>query len=109
MKIAINTCYGGFSLSEDAMKWMAARGHEEALVALDANYSHGQFRGFYPEDRAHPLLIEVIETLGAASWGRTPDYTCAELKVVEIPDGVSYTIEEYDGIEHIAEVHRTWR
>ena len=33
----------------------------------------------------------------------------AELKVVEIPDGIDWTIEEYDGVEWIAEVHRTWR
>jgi hypothetical protein len=32
----------------------------------------------------------------------------AELKVVESPDDVEWEIEEYDGIEWIAEVHRTW-
>jgi hypothetical protein len=31
------------------------------------------------------------------------------LEIVEIPDDVEYTIEEYDGLEHIAEKHRTWR
>jgi hypothetical protein len=31
------------------------------------------------------------------------------LRIVEIPDGVEWHISEYDGIEHIAENHRTWR
>jgi hypothetical protein len=33
---------------------------------------------------------------------------CAELRIVEIPDGVDYEIEEYDGKEWVSEVHRTW-
>jgi len=32
----------------------------------------------------------------------------ADLKIVEIPDGTNYEIDEYDGNEHVAEVHRTW-
>lgn len=56
-----------------------------------------------PDDREDPLLIQVVEELGEAANG-----ACAELKVVEIPSSTQYTIEEYDGREHIAEVHRTW-
>jgi len=37
------------------------------------------------------------------------DGTYSDLKVVEIPDGVNWYIEEYDGLEHVAERHRTWR
>ena len=55
------------------------------------------------EDRADPLLIRVIEELGDLANGG-----CAKLKVVEIPDGIDYSIDEYDGSEHIAETHRTW-
>jgi len=57
-----------------------------------------------PDDRADKLLIQVVEELGSerASGG------CAELKIVEIPDGVDYEISEYDGNEHIAEKHCTW-
>ena len=55
-------------------------------------------------DRTDPVLIEVVKELKKKANGR-----CAELKVIEIPDEVNYTIEEYDGIEHIAQVHRTWR
>jgi hypothetical protein len=55
------------------------------------------------ESRTHPLVIRVIEELGEAANGG-----CAELSIVEIPDGTSYEISEYDGREHIAETHRTW-
>lgn len=56
-----------------------------------------------PKDRTNENLVQVVELLGEAANGR-----CAELSVVEIPDGTNYTIEEYDGNEHIAEVHKTW-
>lgn len=56
-----------------------------------------------PKDRTDKLLIQVIEELGRDANGG-----CAELKIVEIPDGVEYEICEYDGNEHIAEMHRTW-
>jgi len=29
-------------------------------------------------------------------------------KVVEIPDDIEFVIEEYDGIEWVAEKHRVW-
>lgn len=54
--------------------------------------------------RDHPLVLRVVEELGSAASGRH-----AQLEVVEIPDGVEYEIAEYDGIEHVAEQHRTWR
>jgi hypothetical protein len=53
--------------------------------------------------RSHPLIVRLVEELGKRASG-----ACAELAVVEIPDGVEYEISEYDGHEHIAERHRTW-
>jgi hypothetical protein len=32
----------------------------------------------------------------------------SRLKIVEIPDGVEWTIQEFDGNEWVAEKHRTW-
>lgn len=55
------------------------------------------------ENRTHPLVIACVEELGEAANGR-----CAELKVIEIPDGVEWEISEYDGNEHVAEKHRSW-
>jgi hypothetical protein len=57
-----------------------------------------------PKDRSDPLLLQVVKELGAAANGH-----CAELAIISIPDGVEYTIEDYDGLEHVAEAHRTWR
>lgn len=56
-------------------------------------------------ERNDPILIQVIEELGS----KKASDTYAELEIVEIPDGVDYQIEEYDGNEHVAESHRTWR
>lgn len=55
------------------------------------------------KDRENPLLVRVVKELGEKANGR-----CAELKIVKIPEDIEYTIEEYDGLEHIAEAHQTW-
>jgi hypothetical protein len=54
--------------------------------------------------RDDPVLIGVIDELGEEE---SSDLLC-RLKVVTIPDGVDWQIEEYDGLEWIAEKHRTW-
>jgi antirestriction protein len=53
--------------------------------------------------RDDPLIVECVEKLGEDSWG-----ACAELAVIEIPDGVEYEIDDYDGMESIHEQHRSW-
>lgn len=58
--------------------------------------------------RSHPLLLRVVEELGGGHRTGASGF-CSHLKIVEIPDGVEWTIEEYDGNEHIAQTHETWR
>jgi hypothetical protein len=53
--------------------------------------------------RDDPALIRVVEELGVEANGR-----CSELTIVEIPEDVRWIIAEYDGKEHIDEIHRTW-
>jgi len=48
-------------------------------------------------------LVSVIKYIGKKSWGKL-----ATLKIIEIPNGVEWEIDDYDGSEHIAEKHRTW-
>jgi hypothetical protein len=55
------------------------------------------------ENRSHPDLIEVVETLGKAANGPH-----AELEIAEIPDSVDWEIDDYDGIETAHEKHASW-
>lgn len=55
------------------------------------------------EYRTDPILIEVVEELGAEADGRF-----ADLCVVEIPDNLNYVIDNYDGRETLHENVRTW-
>ena len=54
-------------------------------------------------ERNDPVLIKVVEALGEKANG-----TFAELKIVEIPDGTDWEIDEYDGSETIHEKHKSW-
>src|SRR5579872_4210950 len=134
MKIVINACFGGFSLSPRAvMRWAELQGHEcylfkrgfthlgesshipvtidkckpgDYIVAFDVpniNEVMGEWPAngtlaekqacndayrshdidTRPDDRTDPLLIQTIEELGAKANGM-----CADLKIIEIPDGV---------------------
>lgn len=88
MKIAINTSYATFSLSEKGVQR-----YKEISGGLNPNY----------RDRTNSNLIRVIEELGPYSYGY-----CCILKVIHIPDDIRYTIMEYDGCESVHEEHRTW-
>jgi hypothetical protein len=158
MKIVINTCFGGFSLSPRAVARLAALQGKpcffftrkvgtgmddlESITLEEAQQQGGYTSAFTipnpssvigeqggqswaemsmderiasnlryeavslndrPEDRANPLLIQTVEELGEAANGRF-----AELKVIEIPDGVEWEINEYDGVESVHEKHRSW-
>lgn len=56
-----------------------------------------------PSNRTDPDLIRVVKELGDAASGKY-----AKLKVIEIPDGVEWEIDEYDGMETVREKHRSW-
>lgn len=155
MKVVINNCFGGFSLSPRGVKAYAERkgwpcfffdcpirgpkrrlSDEEAFAASGmfgpCAYKVASVEELPPsQENWHELseeerkasnqawedasisnidierhdhdLVAVVEALGHAAEG-----ACARLKVVEIPDGIEYEIQEYDGNEHIAEKHRTW-
>lgn len=111
MKVVINRCFGGFSISLDAGRFMAARGNAVAKAEVDEydakhaetwfGYGYIGNNNGYKRDDAD--LVAAVETLGEAANG-----DCASLKVVEIPDGTDWEISEYDGNEHVAQKHATW-
>lgn len=83
MKIVINSCYGGFGLSD------------EALECLECEYSFE-----YDDRRTDPALISVVENLGELASG-----FCSSLQVVEIPDeATDWELNNYDGVESITYV-----
>ena len=135
MKVVINACHGGFGLSEKAvMRYAELKGltvYPEGtglfttywLVPEEEREDQTNFHTWSMEEklasnkrlaqqvwvereiqRDDPALVQVVEELGADANARF-----AELAVVEIPDGVAWQIAEYDGYEHVAEKHRTWR
>jgi len=85
-KVVINTCWGGFGLSEAAKarydEIAAARGMDEIESVYDLS-------------RHCPILVQVVEELGAAASD-----DLSELCIVQIP-GNRYKIREYDGMESI--------
>lgn len=137
-EVVINKCYGGFGLSDKAHKRYAeikgitiypepsTFGHinyytvpaHERPPKLDAR----QFGALSMEERQaynkrcasehlydHDIprddaaLVQTVRELGKEASGRF-----ASLKIVRIPDDIEWEIDEYDGLEHVAQVHETW-
>lgn len=142
MKVVINNCYGGFSLSKEGMAryceikgmdyWIEDDGKYGSLgiftcwlvppaERLESKEGEDFYKMSTPErqaynkhyseqtisyrdiDRDDPALVQLVEENAELYSGK-----CATLAVVIIPDDVEWTIEEYDGNEWVAEVHRTW-
>lgn len=137
MKIVINTCYGGYNLSHEAMLAYCNLKNIQVWPELDSGFwvywivspetrmpvgTHEEFYALPLAERVaynnlycaqsiccsdiarnDPVLVQVVEELGEA----TNDHF-TKLKVVEIPDDVSWYIVEVDGKEHVAEKHRVW-
>ncbi len=102
MKVVINKCYGGFGLSRKAIDMYC---EVRSINPGKWNDTWSFYEDFSDRDidRNDPALIDIVDKLGDEANGM-----CAKLRIVDIPDDVDWGIEEYDGNEWIAEVHRTW-
>lgn len=124
-KLVINTCYGGFGLSHEAiLEYLKLKGKEvycykdgqvlhdlhDALDMYLVEYytseepTNSNYFSEYEIPRDDLDLITVVESLGSRSFG-----PYSELKIVEIPDDVEWEVNDYDGVEWVAEKHRIWR
>jgi hypothetical protein len=92
MKVVINGCFGGFNLSPAGLKRLKD--------LLGASASSWELQTLPRDDSS---LVQVVEEMGSAANG--PE---SSLYIVEVPDDVDWHIQEYDGVEHVAENHRTW-
>lgn len=114
-RVVINACHGGFSLSHEAIvRYHALQG--ETIQWRPTEYSNIFLYYTDPEDpegsrwndhdiaRDDPYLVRVVQDLGGEAAGGSHSV----LKIVEIPESVSWIIQDYDGLEWIAERHRTW-
>lgn len=101
-KVVYNACYGGASLSREAVllgrklsgneKWMphSIKGDVYPCGAIcDSDFGH-----LDDTPRHDDILVKVVETLGERASG-----FCSKLKVTEVSG--PYRIEEYDGFESV--------
>lgn len=78
MKLIINTCYGGFSVSKEWAERLGVYCRDEENL------------------RYNTELISAIEA------GENVNGTYADLKVVELPENCTdYYVDEYDGSESV--------
>lgn len=138
MKVVINDCHGGFSLSYGGMlrycelkgievwpvesenwagSWTYWKVPEGLRVGRDDDFhtwpleERQAYNQMYSEQTVCPYKIERSDPVlvqVVEELGKEAGGRCASLKVVEIPDDVKWHIAEYDGSEWVAEDHRTW-
>ena len=102
MKIVINRCYGDFGVSKKVYDELGIK--YSGNVPL-TNYIFGYVNVNPKQYRTDERLIKAIEKIGLdESAGGT-----AELKIIEVPDGIHWYIDQHEGKETVHERHRCWR
>lgn len=115
-QVVINRCHGGFGLSWDAqVAYLDRAGIAYTLEnreSRDDTSRYGQRiklasgNDFYDREiqRDDPILIALVKEMGKDANGQF-----ANLRVVKVPGDVKWHVDEYDGLEWVAEDHRTWQ
>ncbi len=84
MKVLINSCYGGFRFSEEFLEHIKELRGEDDINPWDLHRDDQQ------------IVEEAIK------FGLERAESCfSRFRVIDVPDGLSYYITEYDGIESI--------
>ena len=137
MKVILNKCYGGFGISKAGYELYAKKKGID-IFAYETDFVNGKsvykktckgdmlFITYLTKDygdcieessvdfakfdlyldsghREDPILIEVVEELGDSANG-----SFAKLVIVDIPDGMKYEIDDYDGVETLHQKVKKW-
>ena len=112
-KVVVNACFGGFGLSHDAIMRYGELANiniirvEGEIPSICHYYkdevNEDNYFSTYEFERDDPILVQVVEEMGEAADG-----DMAELRIADVPDGIDWYIDEYDGVETDREIHRTW-
>lgn len=114
-KLVINSKYGGFYLSDEGvelygslkglnLKKVKSEFHSGFSFYADGIEDDDHYFSVDELERDDPILVGVVTALGDKA-----STSLSQLKVIEIPSNVEFQIEEHEGLEHVAEKHRTWR
>lgn len=137
MKVILNKCFGGFGISPACYKLYAEKkgltlypyirqgdfykrlnwenADDDRIGYIDYLTTDRDVINYYDETvnknffyiscehREDPVLIECVEELGEKANGNY-----ADLVVVDIPDGLDYVIDDYDGIETLHQKVQEW-
>lgn len=135
MKVVINKCFGGFSLSPKCLKrWMELKGKTayfyiesngkltpidvdaipkiswDWLAFLQDGFTDSKTAfnsGSYIHNRPDDRADpDLIKAV--EELGKEANGARAELEIVDIPEDLKYYIDDYDGRESIHEEHRSW-
>lgn len=103
-RVVYNNCYGGFSLSLEAVDWLAKNATDSVLkqfiqkayVNTNQRYLGYTVGDWFDDKRHHKDLIELVESIGSDRASGD----CAKLDIDYI-SGNQYRIKKYDGAEEI--------
>lgn len=126
-RVVYNACFGGFGLKNEAVEWVRENVDElrneypeDAVDELARQTLPGEtYRdGSGPKQdwkesindlylsRDNPLLADIVN--GDCGYDGRVSGRHSSLRVAEVPDGVEWTIDQYDGKETVSEKSRTF-
>lgn len=90
MKVVVNKCYGGFSLSSEAIEMLKEKTPVNVLTSANIQF-------YYWSNRHNKHLVSLLEEIGTERV--SGQY--ARLFLEEWPDNIPYKVHEYDGQESL--------
>lgn len=112
-RIVYNSCFGGFSISHEAVELYAKLTNKtlrvKPLTFGGKTYNDSTFQTYYLNDkyfsthdlsRTDPTLLAIIDEIGL----KRASGCCASLAIIDLAPGTKYRIDEYDGDECVCTI-----